>query len=352
MVNLLVYSDWRVFVNGSVYLNSLGIPYTVTKNLEEYLNTPAKFKVAITARVFDQVIDNDEWTDFAPFLKNISQSSDLVFLNDHEVHQYADVYPQIGDNVYWLVPAKLNNYFDKNIIFNGGWFRIVSNLYQQLPHRIDQLNPYQPKEKLFDALLGLEKPHRTFIYESIKKNNLEDVSIVSYSGKTGEWLDEPGVIRTADLKYSNDMVVYDGIETAWSQIIPISVYNQTAYSLIAETEFHNSYSFFTEKTAKPMLSRRLFVPFCGYRFLANLKAVGFKTFDTIIDESFDQIEDHEERWSRAFDQVIKLASMDQQEVLDRARPILEHNYQHCTEINWFENSVYGLLGKVRELTST
>jgi hypothetical protein len=352
MADLLIYSDWRVFFIGSSYLNSLGVSFQVTSNLEQYLQAHAKFKIAITTKLFDQIFTENNQYEVVKVIHTISQASNLVFVNDYEVHSYAALYPQCGDNVYWLVPARFNFSFDKNVIFNGGWFHILNNLYKAIPHRLKQLHPYTVKEKLFDALLGIEKPHRTFIYESLIKNNLEDSSMISYHGKTGLWIDEPDVIKLADLQNSNDMVVYDGISTAWSQIIPIGVYNQTAYSLIAETEFNNTYTFFTEKTAKPILSRRLFVPFCGYQYLENLRNIGFKTFNSIIDESFDQIEDNNVRWSKAFEQVVQLSKMDQQLVFEQAKPILEHNYQHFTETNWFENSIQNLLDKIKKLTTS
>jgi hypothetical protein len=72
-------------------------------------------------------------------------------------------------------------------------------------------------------------------------------------------------------------VCYNGIEIALSRVIPIDVFNQTAYSIVAETNTDNTLSFYTEKTAKPMIARRLFVAFTGYRFLENLRSSGFKT---------------------------------------------------------------------------
>jgi hypothetical protein len=74
------------------------------------------------------------------------------------------------------------------------------------------------------------------------------------------------------------------------------------------------------------MARRLFVVFSGWKFLHNLRQLGFRTFDGIIDESYDLIEDTNERFSQAFDQVKFLCSQPQEEILKLIEPILEHNY--------------------------
>jgi hypothetical protein len=119
-----------------------------------------------------------------------------------------------------------------------------------------------------------------------------------------------------------------------SQIIPTQVFNDTAYSIIAETDHDNTLSFFSEKTAKPMIYKRLFVAFRGYKFLQNLKSLGFKTFNGIIDESYDLILDDHARYSAAFEQVCWLCNQDQEVIYDRIRDILEHNYNLIMNTDW------------------
>ena len=83
-----------------------------------------------------------------------------------------------------------------------------------------------------------------------------------------------------------------------------------------------------------MLARRLFVVFAGYKFLYNLRKLGFQTFNGVIDESYDLIEQEQERWSAVFEQVKYLCSMDQQEIYNRIRPIVEHNYEIAYNRDW------------------
>jgi hypothetical protein len=185
----------------------------------------------------------------------------------------------------------------------------------------------------FDALLGNLRQHRDFIYNTIQSQNLQKQILTTYMNrgyvggllivndfKTGfEW--EPDIENfDSTVTKAYDQVQYQGYQLALCAILPIQVYNRTAYSIVAETGLDNQYSFFTEKTAKPMMARRLFVMFSGYKFLQNLRNLGFQTFDNVIDESYDLIYNNNDRWSAAFEQVQRLCKMDQSEVFAKITP--------------------------------
>ena len=77
-------------------------------------------------------------------------------------------------------------------------------------------------------------------------------------------------------------------------------------------------------------------------FLKFLKLRGFKTFDAVIDESYDDIEDTRKRFDMAFDQAVKLRQMDHRYVYKCLQDVLEHNcrlmqdtQKHYAEIEEF-----------------
>ena len=119
-----------------------------------------------------------------------------------------------------------------------------------------------------------------------------------------------------------------------SQVIPFSVYNQTAYTVVAETNYDNHYSFYTEKIVKPILAERLFVVFSSRHYLRNLRSLGFRTFDGIIDETYDDIEDYDLRFKSACEQIEYLISQPQEDILARIRPITEHNKRVMLATDW------------------
>ena len=115
---------------------------------------------------------------------------------------------------------------------------------------------------------------------------------------------------------------------------PVSVYQQCAYSAVTETNAQHNYVFFTEKIARAIVCKRLFVVLSSYRYLHYLRQAGFQTFDNVINESYDLEVDDTRRWRMAFEQMQVLATMDQQQVLEQIQPIVKHNHQVLMQTDW------------------
>ena len=64
--------------------------------------------------------------------------------------------------------------------------------------------------------------------------------------------------------------------------------------------------------------------------------MGFKTFGTVIDESYDNESDALVRWRMAWEQMCWLADQPQHEILRQIQPIVEHNYEVIMNTNWAE----------------
>lgn len=229
------------------------------------------------------------------------------------------------------------------------WFITTTYVYKN-SQILDQLNPYQVKEKYFDILLGQRRPHRDFIYSNINKKQLTNNVIMTYlldgsipipQQPIDNWLWEmPGLtIPVTNFNHTITTVNYYGYNISLSQIVPIDIYNQTAYSIVAETNFDNHYTFFTEKIVKPILARRLFIVFSGQYYLRNLRRLGFITFDNIIDESYDLIEEPVLRFELAFAQIEYLMQQPQAQILKAIKPIVEHNRNLILNTNWYEDFI-------------
>lgn len=225
------------------------------------------------------------------------------------------------------------------------WFTTTSTFYKN-NNVLDQLTPYVPKSKYFDILLGQPKPHRDRVYHYIKNNKLDGQVTMTYllnhciksiraHGEAGFMLDEPGlVVPNEEFNWTVTRVKYYGWPMSLSQVVPIKIYNETAYTVIAETNIENHYTFFTEKTCKPILAERLFIMLGGQHYLRNLRELGFKTFDGIIDESYDLEPDNNQRWAMAIEQMKYLFKQPQADILAKVKPIAEHNKRVMLETDW------------------
>jgi hypothetical protein len=224
------------------------------------------------------------------------------------------------------------------------WFITTSHFYKTNPI-LTQLTPYEVKPKFFDILLGQPKPHRDVAYDYIINHDLQDQVIMTYLGHPrsiipGEnnpgwiWEDDGLELIETNIKWTVTQVRYYGQQMSLSQVVPIKIYNQTAYTVVCETNFDNHYSFYTEKIVKPILARRLFIVFSGKHYLKNLRNLGFKTFDGIIDESYDDVEDDRQRYNSALAQIQYLINQPQEEILTKIKHITEHNKQVMLTTNW------------------
>jgi len=139
---------------------------------------------------------------------------------------------------------------------------------------------------------------------------------------------------------SNVLGLANGIGVSHS--IPLGIYQNSWYSIVAETNPSNS-NFLTEKTAKPLFEKKLFVIFGSQGLLARLHSMGYKTFSSIIDESYDQEPVDRKRWEMAFEQVVKLSAQDHEAVYRQIAPILEHNHKHICDQHYRLNGLKSFL---------
>lgn len=246
------------------------------------------------------------------------------------------------DTVYYIC-GRLNFDLEQSKVYPFmDWFETSSLFYRKyLPELLTRLKPFEIKNQSFDILLGTKKLHRDEIYKYAMQR--PGIGVITYFNdmdttfsrdpKHWQW-ESNGVKLDKAINWTVDQVQYYGHPMSVSQILPITIYNQTAYSIIAETCWQDDFSFFTEKTSKPIIARRLFVMFAGQGYLANLKKLGFQTFDSIIDESYDTESDALIRWRRAWDQVLWLHEQPQEIILEKIKPIVEHNFKIMMSDFW------------------
>ena len=354
-----------------IYIRELKFlyPYQIYHSVDEYINSTADFKISFINHLdnynppvneqqrLEQVINGNK---FCQDIKQLKTVSDLVFAFDNEMHAYHfDIFQQNSDNnVYWVIPIHENfatGINKQNLIFYPFQFGQAVNPYREWSHKLQQIQHNCAKPMYFDALLGLERSHRNFVYTAIEQNHLQQKILVTYT-KTGtpnnnfknNFLHEPDIEDfNENITNSSTQVRYQGRQIALSGIVPIQLYNHTAYSIVAETHADNRYSFFTEKIFKPMLARRLFVVFSGWKYLENLRSLGFQTFDNVIDESYDQILDDQQRWQAAFEQIKKLCNLDQTEVLDKISSRVLHNYNLVMDTKWQKDHLPQIQQKIQ-----
>ena len=238
------------------------------------------------------------------------------------------------------------------------WFTQTLYFYKDLhPGFLDSRLYKDTKPRMFDALLGAQRQHRDFVFNWIQEQHLTDKIFTTYyhnirtrlNNNPNFAMETEGIEIIPNQKFSHsiDQVLYYGHRIGISCVVPLTIYNQTNYSIVAETNFDNHYNFYTEKIVKPIMCRRLFIAVSGQHYLKNLRSFGFRTFDGIIDESYDSEPDSQIRWTKAMEQVNWLCNQDPAVILDQITDIVDHNYRIMFERDWYTEFSNSLAQEIR-----
>jgi hypothetical protein len=326
-----------------------------TRNLQECLEQP--YKIIIVDAFCDDPLYQHA---FLPEFVNFDWTTvDLVLIKE--------VLWETVENIKlkFIEKNKIKNYLisshdwldrnDKNL-FNPYWFLRIVN-YGDIKTTVFN----NKKKYLFEALLGCPRENRLYVFSKILKNkNMLDNSILTFRNCfLFEWETLEFFLKSTDeriKKIFNDVKAFypyvsPSMDKSWENVteneltrryfldgidIPWKVYENTWYSILTET---NDISFnitdiskVSEKTAKLFLAKRVFVMFGCYQNLKLLHNLGFKTFDCIIDESYDNETDHFIRFEKAFQQVELLTTLDPEDVYNKTETIREHNFNRMIEL--------------------
>ena len=112
----------------------------------------------------------------------------------------------------------------------------------------------------------------------------------------------------------------------WGEIyINAKPYLDTYFSLITETVFDHPYSFRTEKLWKPVAVGHPFIVVSNAGYYRDLQNLGFRTFGHLIDESFDSIDNNQQRIERIAEIVEDLCCQDLPAFITAAEEVCKYN---------------------------
>jgi hypothetical protein len=120
----------------------------------------------------------------------------------------------------------------------------------------------------------------------------------------------------------------------WGEIyIRPEPYIDTYFSVVTETVFDYAHSFRTEKIAKPLAQGHPWIAAANAGFYKDMHNLGFQTFGHVIDESFDSIDNAQDRINRIVTIVDDLCGQDLLQLLEECESICKYNQQHLREMS-------------------
>lgn len=132
-------------------------------------------------------------------------------------------------------------------------------------------------------------------------------------------------------------------------------YESTNVEVVLETLFDDSRLHLTEKILRPIACAQPFILVSTPGSLNYLKTYGFKTFDDIWDESYDQIQDHGQRLKIIAKLMKDIANWDittQTQKFKEAISIAEYNKNYFFSNKFFELLNYELEKNLKEAITT
>lgn len=219
------------------------------------------------------------------------------------------------------------------------------------------LKPYK-----FLFLNGRARPHRKYMYEQFRQLDLLKSSLWSmldnrvmsrnqpfklmHNGT--DLMTRPAAVRCLPQEYEfsayqhthtvtatehTKFVKHDLFNNEWGEIyLNPAPYIDTYFSVVTETVLDHSCSFRTEKIAKPLAMAHPWIAATNTGFYRSIRNLGFRTFETLIDESFDQIDNDQDRIDRVIATVHDLCQQDLPSFLSACRDTCKYNQQHLQEL--------------------
>lgn len=215
----------------------------------------------------------------------------------------------------------------------------------------------KPYKFLF--LNGRRRNHRKYMVEKMHTLNLLDSALWTnldanpgYGNQYQLWhnginlMQQPRPARTLPPeyevpRYSNTSnpesdyayVKFDLFNNEWGEIyLEPAPYIDTYFSLVTETVFDIPYSFRTEKIWKPIVMAHPWIAVASAGFYRDMHNLGFRTYSHVVDESFDKIENNQDRLDRIADVVEDLCKQDLAAFLKECYNTSKYNQQHHREM--------------------
>ena len=216
--------------------------------------------------------------------------------------------------------------------------------------RSDEIYNKLHKPYKFLFLNGRTRPHRKYMIEKMRDagllehalwTNLDTTSVYNHTYST-DLLTRPSKIQLLPAKYEVEQfqsgqkdqyqhafVKHELFDNKWGDVyIRAEPYIDTYFSLVTETVCDYPYSLRSEKIYKPLAMGHPFVAVANRGFYRDLRHAGFQTYHNLIDESFDQIDNNQDRLDRIATVVEDLCANNLDEFLVAAQAISKYNQQH------------------------
>lgn len=166
---------------------------------------------------------------------------------------------------------------------------LIKHVHHFLNHKI----PMLPVTKYFYSMNNIPHLHRCMFIDYMHKHNLQDFG--GFTWNVTQKMEYNNYQLPYTFKYWKERTVRGAEEYSYRDpiVLPSNEYFKSAIEIIGESS--SDINFITEKTSRAISYGKPFMIIGRKEMHSKLRELGFKLFENIIDYSFDEIEDLEER---------------------------------------------------------
>lgn len=225
---------------------------------------------------------------------------------------------------------EIKEYSKKYLNFNRRW-RLHRPLFVALAYAKGLLDKGYVSLGASDDGINWEKAWNYLLHYHDKPYNESYPEIIEMLKKN-----EEAILKLPFMYLDNDdLVTNRAVPTSDTDVY----YRDTYFSVVSETNFYTSIQgdsfspgrFFSEKIFKPILEKHPFVLIAPPHSLDLLRSLGYKTFNGLIDESYDIEPNDFKRMLMILDEIERLSNLsddDLKKFLTEAKPICAYNHKH------------------------
>ena len=252
--------------------------------------------------------------------KSYDKSSCVIYTNYYP-YEWTDLWHEKGylvvvDNLWDPWPNLIQSKPKQLVIRSDGWFCIANECLWYKSLGLDNYTSIAINDKSFLMLMNYGRKHRDMIWTQIQPYLAN--ALYSYRDR--------GVELVGDISREDPL---------WQRYLNANWYDQTKYSLVVETGLESDPMTHSEKALKPFAFKHPMIVWGPPGYLHWLHAWGFQTFGHCIDESYDDIQNHQQRLEKIIQEVARLNATPKDYFEDSlTREILDHNHNRFYDVSW------------------
>lgn len=325
------------------YLKDI-IPTKILENLKT-----GKVKILVSL-IHDPNYDHVNMRNFELKMNTLGiDGTNIIFLSGSKFDEYFHMHPESKIKIYsghlflQQVPIMMKEF---PRIGNLGY---MCELVEEIDLDENKIRPY----KFLCNNKTMEKEHRASMAYFAIKHNLLDSGKFSFIQKINKDTLKSKISKIIDnpiQKYIEKIESILPYELDTHHLSPNEKtnfgatnnmkdwYSDTYINLVTETFFGNNV-FLSEKIFKPLSNLQPFIVLGDYKTLAELKRLGFKTFEPFIDESYDLEINPKERIKKIEIEIEKLKNKSIEEIHNwyySIKDILLYNQKHLYSFEQYE----------------